>query len=93
MENSRHSPRADDERAHPRPDTVAAAAAAPPPRSPRALGLFLATLVLIVCGVAGVLLLFTAVPVGYAVVLLALASVAAVCLGMLLRRGASRGSR
>jgi hypothetical protein len=93
MESSPHTPGADDENAHPRPDTVAAAAAAPPPRSARALGLFLAPLALIVCGVAGVLLLFTAAPVGYAVVLLVLASLAGVWLGMLLRRPAHRGSR
>ncbi|WP_092201494.1 hypothetical protein [Blastococcus tunisiensis] len=74
----------------PEPDTRPAAAAAPPPRSRRALAVFVSSLVLVVCAVAGVLLFFTDQPVGYPVLLLGLAALAAAALVVTLRRGARR---
>jgi hypothetical protein len=91
MDDSRRSPHADDEHTSPGPEATAAGAVAPPPRSARTLRLFLDVLVLVPCGVAGVLLPFTAVPVGYAVLLLVATVLAAVDLGTALRRNARRG--
>ena len=63
-----------------RPDATTADAFAPPPGARRGVATFVAALVLVVCGVAGVLSFFTEIPVGYRLLLLALAAVAAVAL-------------
>ena len=56
-----------------RPDATTADAFAPPPGTKQAVLTFVAALVLVVCGVAGVLSFFTEFPVGYRVLLLAVA--------------------
>ena len=70
----------------PGPDATTAAAFAPPPAERRSIELFVAALLLAVCGVTGVLSFFTAYPVGYRVLLLLVALLSAVALWRLLRR-------
>ena len=86
MDPSRGEPVGGEPARRPEPDARPAAAVAPPPRSGRLLALFLSSLVLLVCSVAGVLLLFTPQPVGYAVLVLTLAALAAVALGITVTR-------
>ncbi len=86
MEEPIRSRAAHEEQVSPAPDTTTAAAFAPPPRSAATLVLFVAILALVTCGVAGVLLLFTAAPVGYSVLLLLLAVIAGV-VAVNVRRG------
>ncbi|WP_346621089.1 hypothetical protein [Blastococcus montanus] len=92
MEDSRRPSGIGDRTPRPAPDTTAAAAFAPPPGSGRSVLTFVSALVLVVCGVAGVLSFFTEIPAGYGVLLLAVAAAAAVVLTVLLRR-APRGDR
>ena len=92
------SHRADDARESAGFEATVAGATAPPPPSTRVLRLLLDFLVLVPCGVAGVLLPFTTVPLGYSVVLLGLAVLAAVDLiwvpwGGPRAGGADRGTR
>ncbi|RZU33988.1 hypothetical protein [Blastococcus saxobsidens] len=56
-----------------RPDATTADAFAPPPGTRRTVLTFVAALVFVVCGVAGVLSFFTEFPVGYRVLILAVA--------------------
>ena len=72
--------------APPGPDATAAGAFAPPRGSGRSVATFVAALVLLVCGEAGVLSSFTDIPVGYRVLLLAAAVPAAVALAQEERR-------
>ncbi|MDK3258567.1 hypothetical protein [Blastococcus capsensis] len=72
--------------APPGADATAAGAFAPPPGSGRSVTAFVAALVAVVCGVAGVLLFFTGLPAWYGVLVLAVASVAAVVWVGALRR-------
>ena len=97
MGHPERSHRAEGARKSPGPAT-AAGAGAPSPPSARVLRLLLDVLLLVPCGVAGVLLPFTAVPLGYSVLLLGLAALAAVDLiwapwGGPPARGADRGTR
>ena len=63
-----------------RPDATTADAFAPPPGARRGVATFVAALVLVVCAVAGVLSFFTEIAVGYGLLLLAVALVAAAAL-------------
>ena len=73
---------------HPPPgrDTTAAGAFAPPPGSGRSVATFTAALVLVVCGVTGVLSFFTEIPVVHRILLLGAAVLAAVAVVLLRRR-------
>ena len=78
MGHPERSPRADDARESAGLEATVAGATAPPPPSTQVLRLLLDFLVLVPCGMAGVLLSFTSVPLGYSVLLLGLAALAAV---------------
>lgn len=70
------SRRARDESPAPEPGTTVAAAFSPPAPGRRAVPLFVAVTLAVVCGVAGVLLPFTEIPAAWSVLLLAVAVLA-----------------
>ena len=86
MADPRRAPGAPNDRRPPGPDATTAAAFAPPPAEARSVELFLAGVLLLTCGVTGVLSWFTDIPVGYRVLLLAVAALSAFALVRLLRR-------